>query len=260
MMNILVCIKQVPESDTAVTVAEDGRWLSVQEKTAFKISRFDEFAVEEAILIKAALTDVSIDILSVGPERAEEAIRRAIGMGADNGIHLVCEDKGYLSPFTVSAWIAAYAAEKGYDLILFGVMSEDSMQGQVGPMTAERLGLPCATAVVFQRFDPDGLRIRAEREIEGGYRNLLELSLPAVLTVQSGINRPRYPSLSNLLRANRLSIEKTDTASFPMPEPRQAVVRTGWPQKTRTGRILGGTQAEKADELVRICSERGFLR
>jgi len=258
-MKILVCIKQVPEPDAAVTVDADHRWISVDGATAFKISRFDAFAIEEAVSIKAAIPDVCVDILSVGPRRADEAIRRAIGMGADNGIHIVSDLKGYLSPFAVSAWIASYAENKAYDLILFGVMSEDGMQGQIGPMTAERLDLPYATSIVFQKLDLTAGRIYVEREIEGGFKDTLDLALPAVLTVQSGINQPRYPSLSNLLRANKLPLEEIDTTPFPMPETRQEVIRTGYPRKTRAGKVLDGTQPEKADQLLRILRERGFL-
>ena len=138
-------------------------------------------------------------------------------------------------------------------------MSEDNMQGQVGPMIARRLALPCATAVIAEKIAPDKKTIYVEREIEGGHRDTLELHLPAVLTIQSGINTPRYPSLSNLLRANKQKLVKFPAADFTQSSPPENIVQIVYPQKMRSGTALEGTEAEKASRLIQIFREKALI-
>jgi len=258
-MKILVCVKQVPEPDSPIIIDDNTGWIQAEELSGFRMNRLDEFAIEEAVLIKGVFSDTRIDAVSVGPERVADVIKRSIGMGADTGIHIQTESGGYQSSFEIAALIAAYARDRHYDLILTGAMSEDNMQGQVGPMIAARLDLPWATAVILEKMAPDKQRIYVEREIEGGHRDACELRLPAVLTIQSGINTPRYPSLSNLLRANRqepAKIQAGDLAKITAPE---ALVRMVYPQKTRDGLVLEGSEPEKATQLIRILRERALL-
>ena len=258
-MQILVCVKQVPDSDAPIHIDSDGRWIQTEEISGFRMNRLDEFAVEEAVLIKASSAQTVVEAVTVGPERSADVIKRSIGMGADSGIHIVTRGAKYQSSFETSALIAEYARRRSYDLILTGAMSEDNMQGQVGPMIAGRLGIPWATSVIYEKIAADGKSIHIEREIEGGNRDILELQLPAVLTIQSGINTPRYPSLSNLLRANRAPLEKIqagDLAQGPFPE---VVDRIAYPQKKASGEVLDGTQEQKAVQLVRLLRERALL-
>ena len=119
------------------------------------MNRPDEYAVEEAVRIRETIPDTSIEVLSVGPPRVSTVIRRALGMGAGHGIHIVTPEDGYLSPLVTASWIASFARNRSYDLILAGVMSEDDMQGQVGPMIAELLGMPCATSTIAERVAPE---------------------------------------------------------------------------------------------------------
>jgi electron transfer flavoprotein beta subunit len=258
-MKILVCVKQVPESETPILIDDDNARVKSDKICDFKMNRLDEFAVEEALLIKAAFSDTKIDALSAGPERSREVIRRSIGMGADAGIHIRTESRGYHSSYEIAAWIAEYARGEPYDLILTGAMSEDNMQGQVGPMIAKQLSRPWATAVIFEKIASDRKTIYIEREIEGGQRDTLELPLPAVLTIQSGINTPRYPSLSNLLRANRQGLKRIDAADLEQHAAREKLVELVYPRKTRSGTVLIGTQEEKATQLIRILRERALL-
>ena len=259
-MKILVCVKQVPESENPILIDDDNIWIQSDQIGEFKMNRLDEFAVEEALVIKGAFGDTEIDALSAGPDRVAEVIKRSIGMGADDGVHI---DTGpgerYHSSFEIAAWIAEYARSEAYDLIITGAMSEDNMQGQVGPMIARQLGLPCATAVIFEKIAPDQTAVYVEREIEDGHRDTLELSLPAVLTVQSGINTPRYPSLSNLLRANKQELKRVKSANLVQPAARENLVEIVYPHKTRAGTVLKGTQQEKAIQLIRILRERALL-
>ncbi len=255
-MKILVCVKQVPETEASIVIDASNKGIQRDLINEWKMNRYDEAAVEEALQIKDAIPDTTIDIISVGPPRSEIAIKRAIGMGADSGIHIVTDNQDYLDPFAVASWIAAFA--RSYDLILAGVMSEDAIQGLVGPLIAENLTLPCATAVIYEQLWPQKKRVYIEREIEGGFREQLELNLPAVLTVQTGINQPRYPSLSNLLRANKTELVTVDAAKLEHPAERLEVIRLAYPRKLREGLFLKGSQPEKAEQLLRILG-KNFL-
>lgn len=258
-MKILVCVKQVPESEAAVAIGEDARWVTLGGASAFRMNRFDECAVEAAVQIKERFPGTSIHVLSVGPERSEAVIRRAIGMGADHGTHIILSTDGFVDPPVLAGWMATVSETSAADLILCGTMSEDLMQGQVGPLMAEYLSLPCATAVVQVKILPAGKGLEVEREIEGGYRETVALQLPALLTIQTGINRPRYPSLSNLLRANRLELNTLHQDVAKVPAPFQAVKQVTLPRKLRNGIVLKGSASQKADQLLTILSERSLL-
>jgi electron transfer flavoprotein beta subunit len=259
-MKILVCIKQVCESESPIQIDDHGRWILTDLITGYKMNRLDEFAVEEAVLLKEAYPGTSIDAITMGPDRSAEVIKRAIGLGADHGVHMITESESHINPFTIASSIADYARDKHYSIILTGVMSEDQMQGQVGPMIATCLSLPWATAVIRQQMAPDAKSVFVERQIEGGSRDTLLLQLPAVLTIQSGINIPRYPSLSNLLRANKQKLETFQAGDSTQPQLRENVVRVTYPEKSRSGTFLTGTQQEKATRLLRLLREKTLLQ
>jgi electron transfer flavoprotein beta subunit len=259
-MKILVCIKQVCDSESPIQIDDHARWIQTDAITGHKMNRLDEFAVEEAVLLKEAYPGTNIDAISVGPDRSADVIKRAIGMGADHGVHIITESEGYINPFTIASGIAEYARDKHYTLIFTGVMSEDQMQGQVGPMIAACLSLPWATAVIRQQMVPHHKSVYVEREIEGGSRDTLQLQLPAVLTIQSGINTPRYPSLSNLLRANKQALETFQVVDSVQPKLRENVVRVAYPEKSRSGTFLTGTQQEKATRLLKLLRQRALLQ
>lgn len=300
-MKILVCIKQISTSD--INMDGSGQWVTDKNSSSLAISRFDENALEEAILLKErlkdhfGLTDTSVDVISVGGITAAESIKRAMGMGADNGIHIVTEDKGYVSAAVTASRLAIMVKGMGdvscsscpYDLVLTGIMSEDLMQAQVGPMLAEHLNIPCVTSVINvklndilnNRITNDNKlantenrvkkEIEIQRELEGGIRQNIKLKLPALLTIQAGINQPRYPSLSNILRANKQQIESckvsnlfdnqtcySSTTNNFLYDPIH-IVRVEYPEKKREGRVLYGTTEDKANELRSILKQRGLI-
>jgi electron transfer flavoprotein beta subunit len=258
-MRILVCVKQVPESEIPILIDESVGWIQRNTITEFKMNRLDEYAIEEALLIKESIADTRIDIITVGPDRCDEVVRRSIGMGADTGVHIRTAPDGYQSPYGVAAAIADFARGKNYALILTGAMSEDSMQGQVGPMLAARLGFAWATSVIFERIASDLQTIYVEREIENGHRDMLELKLPALITIQSGINTPRWPSLSNLLRANSQELEEVSIRNPALRQQMEHPAEIGYPKKSRAGLILTGSRAEKAASLMTVLREKSFL-
>jgi electron transfer flavoprotein beta subunit len=258
-MKILVCVKQVMNLQSDIKPDPENKWVLISPTTDFTFSRFDEYAVEEAVLIKESIPDTTIDIISVGPERAVSVIKRTQGMGADHGIHILTKKNSHISPFLIAQWISSVAREKNYDLIFTGVMSEDEMQGQVGPIIAALLGWPLATSVIFEKISPDKKTIYAEREIEGGFKDTLELKLPAVLTIQSGINEPRYPKLTNMLRAKRETHEVIDAENLDNSRPRQVLANVVSPQKMRSGIVLDGSAKEKAIKLLKILNEKSII-
>lgn len=259
-MNILVCIKQVPDLEQMTIESHGVAEVRLGDAAEMRMNRFDEFAVEAALQLKESLPEVHIDALSVGPETAQAVVKRAIGMGADQGVLLDTGDRTAPGPAEVARRIARYAAAKPYDLILTGSWSEDGMNGQVGPMAAALLDLPCATQVMALQLADDQRSAAVEREVEGGAREQLHLRLPVLLALQSGINRPRYPSLSNLLRANRQPVDVIhDDPGQPGADP---VVCLGLmrPPRNRAGRVLEGGLQEKAETFLALLREKAFLR
>lgn len=259
-MRILLCIKEVPETDAPIVLDQTSRWIDENNQHCYRMNRFDEFAVEEAVLIKEKIPNTILDALTVGPKRADKILRRALGMGVDNATHIQSERCGYLSPFITASWIAKYALDKNYDLILTGVISEDNMQGQTGPIIAELLSIPCATSVIFERISCEEDRIYVEREIESGSRHCIEITLPALLTIQSGINKPRYPSLSKMLRARKFEIPIICSESLLDVESREELEVVQYPSKSRQGLILEGTLSQKASELAGILDKKSLIR
>ncbi len=258
-MRLLVCIKQVLESETAVFLDQAKTWIETEAQARYGMNDADQFALEEALMIKEARADTKVDVLTVGPGRAGQVLERALGMGADRAVHVLAEAEGYLAPLIIASWIAHYIRERDYGLILTGIMAQDDMQGQVGPMVAELLGVPCATSVIFEEVDSEKKSVYVEREIEGGLREMFVLDLPAVMTIQTGINRPRYPSLSNLLRAKRQKALVIDAETLPPVEGREKVVGIDYPRKSGTGDVLHGTPQEKALRLIEILKDKAFL-
>ena len=258
-MNILVCVKQVPEGEAQVRIDTDGRRVALGAGTEFRMNRYDECAVEAAVQIKEQFADTRIHILSIGPRRAEAVIRRSIGMGADDGTHIMTLEEGFVDPVVTAHWLAGCSQARSADLILCGAMSEDLMQGQVGPLLATQLGLPYTTSVIDMLLNPEDTIIQVDREIEGGYRQTLILDLPALVTIQTGINHPRYPALSKLLRANRLSLEILQADQLDLPQSKQQVDRLTPPRKIRDAVVLEGTTHDKAEQLISILSNRSLL-
>jgi electron transfer flavoprotein beta subunit len=272
-LKILVCVKQVPDDEAPIGIAADGRSLAVR-AGEWRMNRFDEFAVEEALRIRETAPGAIVETVTVGPARADAVCRRALAMGADEALHILCDEENPL-PGDVAAWIAAAVCGRGHDLILAGVMSEDAMNAQTGPILAERLGIPCATAVIALSLRPatglsgekDGIppasprpaSVRVERELEGGFREALEMPLPALMTIQSGINRPRYPALSHVLRARSQPLLTVPAGELPAPPRRERVVGISWTEPSGKALFLAGAAAQKAERLAALFREKALL-
>ena len=239
-MKIAVCVKRVPDSETRVKIAADGKSLD-EAGVKFVMNPYDEFAVEEG------LRRGEVTVLSLGPAAAQETIRTALAMGADRGI-LLQTDKIPADAFETARIIAAELKTASWDLILFGRMAIDDYSHQVGPLVAELLGLPCVTAV--SHLDIDGTTGVAEREIEGGIE-VVEFPLPAVLTADKGLNEPRYPALKGIMAAKRKPLEVKPVQ--PGPGSLEVIALTPPPDR-KEGKIVG-EGAAAVGELVRLLRE-----
>ena len=180
-------------------------------------------------------------------------------MGADRGFHLRHDSEGYLSPTVKSQLIAGFCQEREYDLILTGIMSEDMMSGQTGPMIAARLGIPSASSVMKLEILTETGSIAVERELDGGHRSSMVLALPALAAVQSGINRPRYPSLSNVLRAKNAEIREIKSNIDHNTLKYENVAKVFAAGSERAGIRLEGSTAEKATALWQLLHEKSLL-
>ena len=257
--SILVCIKEIPDLASGGELTLAGRWID-ETAIGWCMNHYDAHALEAALTIKDAFPDVTIDAISAGPDRVRDTIRRAMAMGADAGIHLAMETPGRPCPEAVALAIADYARHKNYDLILAGAVSEDLMQGVTGPLTAAALDRPCAAAAVEIAPDMADRSLVASCEMEGGMAEIVRLRCPALVTVQTGRRTPRYPSLSNTLRSRRQPIERVVPARMADPMPRVETRQVAFPQQTSTCRIIDGTVIEKADTLLRLFNDRGWLK
>ncbi|HPW68822.1 MAG TPA: electron transfer flavoprotein subunit beta/FixA family protein [Deltaproteobacteria bacterium] len=258
-MKILVCIKEVYDSPETLVFDESAGRVTFGPHTVFRMNRYDEYALEEALRIRERLSSAVVDAISVGSPRVSRIIRRALEMGANHGIHVQTPGETCLSAFERAHLIASAARGRGYDLVLAGVMAEDDMESQVGPLLAAVLEYGCATGVIFEEISADGSRVAVEREVEGGSRECLTLALPCVLTIQSGINTPRYPALSHVLRARSSELECIEASGLAAPPPTQGLVRILPPAQGRQGEVIEGAAVEKADKLIRILREHSLL-
>jgi len=239
-MKIAVCIKRVPDSETRVKIASNGKSLD-EAGVKFVLNPYDEFAVEEG------LRRGEVTVVCLGPAAAQETIRTALAMGADRGV-LLQTDAAPADGFVTAQALAAELQPGGWDLILFGKMAIDDYNQQVGPMVAELLGLPCVTAVAH--LEIDGQKGVAEREIEGGIE-VVEFPLPAVITADKGLNEPRYPALKGIMAAKKKPLE---VKPVQLGAGAIEVVALTPPPERKEGKIVGEGPGA-VPELVRLLRE-----
>ncbi|MCF7803838.1 MAG: electron transfer flavoprotein subunit beta/FixA family protein [Candidatus Marinimicrobia bacterium] len=246
-MNILVCIKQVPDTETKVKIGEDGK--SIDESDVnFVLNPYDEFAVEEALQLKEAAGG-EVTVITVGPESATSAMRTALAMGADKGIRLDAEDVRLKDSFSIARALATSIEELDYDVIFCGKKAVDDDNHQVGPMLSALLDIPCVSTVT--QLEIEGTSFTATREVEGG-REIYEGEFPAVFTTDKGLNEPRYAALKGIMQAKKKPIDVSDVQ---FPEADSVVIESmEMPPESPPGRILGDS-ADAVPELIRLLKE-----
>src|SRR5215468_7987840 len=244
-MKIAVCIKQVPTREWQPRLTDDRTWIR-EADASFEMNEPDAYALEEALRLKEKHGG-EVVVCSAGPSRVAQVIREALARGADRAIHVEDDALASADAFATSAALAAAMRDDRFDLILTGLQSDDQGFAQVGVVLAERLGLPHATIIMEVAVEGGALRVK--RELEGGWFQWVAMPLPAVLTIQSGINQLRYATLKGIMAAKKKEIKK---AAMPAgAAARQKIVALYTPEKGKKTQIIGGSPAEAAKELVR---------
>ena len=244
-MNIIVCVKQVPAKDAPLAIA--GNWIK-ESDIGFEMNEPDSYALEEALRLKEKHGGEVI-ALSLGPERVKQTIKEALAKGADRGIHISDDNFTQLDPLGSATVLAAAIAREKYDLVLTGLQSDDHGFGQTGVLLAARLNLPHAT--IIMQIDVQGGKMKLKRELEAGWFQWIECPLPAVLSIQSGINKVRYATLKGIMAAKKKEIATTSKDSLAVTiEPTQKIERIYVPSKTKKTEFLTGTPQEVAAKLV----------
>ena len=253
-MKILVSVKQVPDMESRFKVNESGDWYS-EADLAFRMNEYDEYAVEQAVQLREQLGEgTELTVLSIGPDRVQEAIKKALAMGCDRGVHVKSADVHKRDPWQGASIIAAYAKDKNYDFVFTGMQSPDRGSAQVGATVAELLGYACATTLVDFKY-ADGA-ITGKRELEGGVKAVVKLSLPALVTCQLGLNVPRYPTLPNIMKAKKKEIESVSEGDLLKEEALSVSNKFYAPAKGGGGVVLEGDVAVLVDKLVEILKDK----
>jgi len=248
-LKIGVFVKQVPAKDAPLAIVEGGAWIR-ESDIGFETNEPDSYALEEALRLKEKHSGEVVAI-SMGPERAKQTIKEALAKGADRGIHVADNDFFKLDPLNSARSLAAAVKSENFDLILTGLQSDDQGFGQTGVLLAELLGRPHATIIMAIEVDAGGGRMKLKRELEAGWFQWVELPLPAVLSIQSGINKPRYATLKGIMAAKKKEIATVQRASLGIPDsPTQRVERIYVPQKTKKTEFITGQPKEIAAKLI----------
>ena len=255
-MKIAVCIKQVPTREWQPRLNDDKTWIRDQD-VSYEMNEPDAYALEESLRLREKHGG-EVVVCSAGPARVQQVIREALARGADRALHVEDDALGAADAFTAAVAMTAAMAEQKFDLILTGLQSDDQGHAQFGPVLAEKLGIPHSTIIMEVNVDPStgpgpaaGLRVK--RELEGGWFQYVSMPLPALLTIQSGINQLRYATLKGIMAAKKKEI--TRVAAPTGLAPRHKVIALHTPQKSKQTVMIGGSPAEAAKELVKRLRE-----
>jgi electron transfer flavoprotein beta subunit len=243
-MKIAVCIKQVVTREWQLRINDQKTWIRDTD-ASFELNEPDAYALEEALRLKEKQTG-EVVVCCAGPGRATQVIREALARGADRAIHVESEAFGSAGANTIATALAAAVRDEQFDLILTGLQSDDQGFAQVGVVLAETLGIPHATIIMEVQPADGGLRVK--RELEGGWFQWVSLPLPALLTIQSGINQLRYATLKGIMAAKKKEIRKVTPDGAAAST--QQILGLYPPGKGKQTQMIGGSPAEAARELV----------
>jgi len=259
-VNIIVCLKQVPDTETQIKIAQDGKSI-VEDDIKWIMNPYDEYGVEEALRLKEKFGG-EVTIVGVGPKRVKEAIRTALAMGADKGIIINDPALTGSDSLGIARVLAAAVKDLDFDLIFTGQRGVDDDSGIVGAAVADFLDIPHVSVVVKVEVSEDGKSVKATRPVEG-QSLVIEAGLPALITAQKGLNEPRYASLPGIMKAKKKPLEEKTLSDLGL-EPAQfgegarnlKIMELTPPPQRQAGRIIDGeTPEQKAEELVRLLRE-----
>jgi electron transfer flavoprotein beta subunit len=254
-MKIAVCIKQVPTREWQPRLNDAKTWIREQD-VSYEMNEPDAYALEEALRLREKHSG-EVVVCSAGPARVQQVIREALARGADRAIHVEDDGLGAADAFAVGEALAGAMGDEKFDLILTGLQSDDQGHAATGVVLAERLGIPHSTIIMEVQVQPasgaEPGTLRVKRELEGGWFQWIAMPLPAVLTIQSGINQLRYATLKGIMAAKKKEIRKA-TPPADLHAALQ-VVSLGVPSKTKQTQMISGSAGEAAKELVRRLRE-----
>ena len=250
-MNIVVCMKQVPKKDSILRIGPDKKWIDERD-ISYEISEADAYALEEALRQKEKHGG-EVVVIALGPERARQSIKEALAKGADRAIHL--HDTAFdtaTDAMGIARALAGALKDEKYDLIFTGLQSDDYGYAQVGLVLAEQLGL--ASATIVMEVQPEESSVRVKRELESGWFQWVRVPMPALLTIQSGINQLRYATLKGIMAAKKKEIREVKAADLGLTaddlKPAQTIERVYLPEKMKQTEMIEGKPAEVAAKLV----------
>jgi electron transfer flavoprotein beta subunit len=257
-LDFIVCIKRVPQTAEAeVKVDSTGKDI-VKDRLSFDMNESDAYALEEAVLLKEKFGG-AITVISLGYPDTEDTLRIALAKGGDNAIRIKAEDFEKLDGYKTSQILKTVIENVNHDIIFTGCMATDDGYSLVGPTLAELLGIPHATLVID--FDLDNTKAHVHRELEGGLIEHLEMSLPALFTVQTGINEPRYASLIAIRRAAKKEIKLIGRADIETDEfvNNTHIQELYTPPVTKQVELISGSPGESSAKLAEIIKEKGLI-
>ena len=248
-MKIAVLIKQVPGSDSGLPLTADGRWID-DSLVTFVMNESDNYALEEALQIREKINDGEVVVVSMGPGRVQRVIREGLAKGADRGIHLEEDGQIETDPLCIAKSFRSVLKDENFDLVLTGLQSDDTGMGQTGILLGELLGMSTATLGIETDMGPGAIRVK--RELESGWFQWVKLPLPASVSIQSGINQPRYPSLKGIMGAKKKEIKIVSQSDHQPDAKWQALSRLYIPQTSKQTETISGDTDSVVIRLVEI--------
>ncbi len=248
-MKIAVLIKQVPGSESSLTINNAQNWVD-ESSVTFVMNPPDNFALEEALLIKESRGEGEVVVISMGPSRVTKVIREGLAKGADWGLHLEEDDSIEVDPLTIAQRFTAVLKEENFDLILTGLQSDDTGMGQTGVLIGEMLGIPTATLAI-ETDVMDG-QIKVKRELESGWFQWVQLPLPASISIQSGLNTPRYPSLKGIMGAKKKEIKTFHASELYNGTKSQSMNSIFLPTTSKKTEVIEGEVDQVVEQIVEI--------
>jgi electron transfer flavoprotein beta subunit len=263
-MNIIVCVKRVPEtSEAEIAIDKSGKSIRTED-LVYDINEWDNYAVEEAVRIKESQGGGTITVVTLGPEESQDTLRRSLAMGADEALHL--SDPAFFGgdPYATARALHAALKDKPFDLLLTGVQAGDDGYGQVGPILGELFHLPHATMVT--KLTVEDKKAQVHRELEGGMEEVVSLELPAVLAIQTGINEPRYVSIMGIRKAKSKGLREVSRNDISLaPEecgPAGSLTELKelfLPPTGKAAEIFKGSPDDVSIKVIDILKEKGGL-
>jgi electron transfer flavoprotein beta subunit len=261
-MNIVVCVKQVPDTETKIRV-KDGR--VDHSETKYVVNPYDEYAIEEGLRIKERMGEGTITLVSMGPERAKDALKSGLAVGAEEAIHLVDEAFEGSDPYATALILSKALQKLDYDIIFCGKQGVDEDHAQVGIILAELLDVPHVSVVTKLEISDDGKSILAHREVEGGHE-VVEAPLPAVITAQKGLNEPRYASIKGIMAVKKKVIPEwnaeeigMEASSVGLDAAKVSFVEVSLPPERESGKVFAEDPVQDAIKVAHLLRDEAKI-